>query len=164
MTAAAGAPDLGARLLRTAARGVVLTGVAIVVGILLVSVVNGAGSSPGGGTAVKSGTASTTSTTGGTTTSTGKPVAQIKVAVFNGSGVSGAANTTANKLRGLGYAIVAVTNAATTQTGTSVACKVGSVQAQNLAKNVSPTATVGVFPTPEPPQANAGDCIVTVGK
>jgi hypothetical protein len=163
MTAAAGAPDLGARLLRTAARGVVLTGVAVVVGIVLVSVVNGAGS-PGSGSTVKSGTATTTSTTAGTTTSTGKPVAQVKVAVFNGSGVSGAANTTANKLRGLGYAIVAVTNAATTQTGTSVACKVGSVQAQNLAKNVSATATVGVFPTPEPPQANGGDCIVTVGK
>ena len=162
MTAVAGAPDLGARLLRTAARGVVLTGVAIVVGIVLLSVVNGAGS-PGGGSAVKS-ASSTTSTTGGTTTSTGKPVAQIKVAVFNGSGVSGAANTTANKLRGLGYAIVAVTNAATTQTGTSVACKVGTVQAQNLAKNVSATATVGVFPTPEPPNANAADCIVTVGK
>jgi LytR cell envelope-related transcriptional attenuator len=91
-------------------------------------------------------------------------VAQVKVAVFNASGVSGAANTTANKLRGLGYAIVAVTNATATTTGTNVACKVGSVQAQNLAKNVSATAAVGVFPTPEPPQANASDCIVTIGK
>jgi LytR cell envelope-related transcriptional attenuator len=161
MTAVAGAPDRGARLLRTAARGVVLTGVAVVVGIVLLSVVNGSGS-PTSGSAGKA-ASSTTSTTGGTTASTGKPVAQIKVAVFNASGVSGAANTTANKLRGLGYAIVAVTNS-TTQTGTTVACKVGTVQAQNLAKNVSATATVGVFPSPEPASANAGDCIVTIGK
>jgi hypothetical protein len=158
MTAVAHAPALGARLLRTAARGAVLVGVAVVVGIVLIAVVNGSGA-PGGARHV---TGPTRGTVGTTTTTSGK---QIKVAVFNASGVSGAATAMANKLRGLGYAILFTGNAATSQTGTTVACKTGSSsQADTLAKSVVVGATVQPFPSPPPSTATGADCIVTVGK
>ena len=115
-------PDLGARVWRTAARGAVLVGAAVVLGIILVQVVNG-------------------------------------------SGVSQAATTKANQLRGLGYAIVQTTNAAGLQTGTTIACRTGfTVEADALAKIVAIGTTVGLFPNPAPANANNADCIVTLGK
>jgi hypothetical protein len=164
MTAIARAP-IGARVLRTAARGAVLVGVGLAVGLLLLETIHNSGS-PGFGPVPKvTAGGSTTSSTGGTTASTGKPPSQVKVAVLNGGPTSGAANTTANKLRGLGYAIVAIGNAPPA-TGIAVACKGGvSGQADTLAKNVGPTAqVVGTFPSPEPATDNNADCIVTLGK
>src|SRR6516162_9066892 len=94
-------PDLGARVWRTAARGAALVGAAVVLGIILVQVVNGSGAPSSGAKG-----AGTTGAASGTTTTTrvaGRSPADIKVAVFNGSGVSQAATTKANQLRGLGY-------------------------------------------------------------
>jgi hypothetical protein len=166
MTAVAQAPDLGARVWRTAARGAALVGAAVIVGIVLLQVINGTGV-PSSGSPQGAGTTNTSSV-GGTTTTTklnGRNPADIKVAVYNASGVSQAATTEANKLRGLGYAIVTTTNAATEQTGTTIACKSGfSVEADTLAKVVAPNATVGIFPNPVPANSNNADCIVTLGK
>jgi len=68
-------------------------------------------------------------------------------------------------LRGLGYAIVQTTNAASLQTGTTVACRSGlSVEADTLARAAVIGATVSVFPNPAPANANNADCIVTLGK
>ena len=165
MTAVAHPPVLGARLLRTAARGAILAGAAVVVGIVLYQVVNGTGTPSSGGA---SGTVTSTTSVSGTTTTTkvaGRSPSLVKVAVFNASGVSGQATAEANKLRGLGYAIVVTTNAATLQTGTTVACKTGfSVEADSLAKSAVIGATVAPFPNPVPSTATAADCIVTLGK
>jgi len=159
-------PDLGARVWRTAARGAALVGAAVVLGIILVQVVNGSGAPSSG--AKGAGTTGTTGAARGTTTTTrvaGRSPADIKVAVFNGSGVSQAATTKANQLRGLGYAIVQTTNAAGLQTGTTVACRTGfTVEADALAKIVAIGTTVGLFPNPAPANANNADCIVTLGK
>jgi hypothetical protein len=161
MTAVAHPPASGARLLRAAARGAVLVGAAIVVGIVLIAVVNGS-SSPESSTRGHV-TGTTHASVGSTTTTTSSR--QVKVAVFNGSGVQGAATNTANRLRGLGYAIVTTGNAATNQTGTTVACKAGpSTQTDALVRNVGVPATPQPFPNPAPSTASAADCIVTVGK
>ncbi|HEY6319728.1 MAG TPA: LytR C-terminal domain-containing protein [Acidimicrobiia bacterium] len=166
MTAVAPAPDFGARIWRTAARGAALVGAAVVLGIVLVQIVNGSGVPSSG--AKGTGTTGTTGAVAGTTTTTrlaGRNPADVKVAVYNASGVSQAATTEANKLRGLGYAIVQTTNAATLQTGTTVACRAGfSVEADTLAKEVVVGATVSVYPNPVPANANNADCIVTLGK
>ncbi len=166
MTAVAQPPDFGARIWRTAARGAALVGAAVVLGIVLVQIVNGTGVPSSG--AKGTGTTGTTSAVGGTTTTTklaGRSPADVKTAVYNASGVSQAATTEANKLRGAGYAIVQTTNAATLQTGTTVACRSGfSVEADTLAKVVVVGATVGVFPNPVPANSNNADCIVTLGK
>ena len=166
MTAVAQAPDFGARIWRTAARGAALVDGAVVLGIVLVQIVNGSGAPSSGAKGV--GTTGTTGAFHGTTTTTkapGRNPADVKVAVFNGSGLSQAATTEANKLRGLGYAIVQTTNAASLQTGTTVACRSGlSVEADTLARAAVIGATVSVFPNPAPANANNADCIVTLGK
>jgi len=167
MTAIAHTPRLGVTILRTAARGAVLVGVAVVLGIVLYSVVNG--SSPGGGGAKVSATppssSASTGTTATTTVNSGRPPAQVKVFVQNASGVSGAAATKANVLRGLGYAIVGTGNALTPQTGTVVGCKTGfTKEADTLAKAVGVGTTVGAYPAPPPANSTSADCIVTIGK
>jgi hypothetical protein len=159
MTAVAHAPMLGARLLRSAARGAILVGAAIVLGVVLLQVVHDSGTpSAGGGTPA---TASTTTTTSATTTT---PTKTASVTVLNGSGVTGAATVRANALRGLGYAIKATTNAATTQSGTTVVCKLGDqAVADTIAKSIGPTVTASVSAA-LPPTAAGADCVVTVGK
>jgi hypothetical protein len=166
MTAIAQAPRLGATILRTAARGAVLVGAAVLVGIVLLQVINDSGGSGGGG--AKAGS-TTPSTSVGTTVTTaaggGRPPSQVKVFVQNASGVSGAAATKANVLRGLGYAIVGTGNALTPVTGTSVGCKPGfTKEADALAKNVGVGTTVGAYPAPPPANSTSADCITTIGK
>lgn len=168
MTAVAQSPRLGATILRTAARGAVLVGAAVVIGIVLLQVVNDSGGGGGGG-ATASPTAGSSSSTSGTTVTSaaggGRPASQVKIFVQNASGVSGAAATKANVLRGLGYAIVGTGNALTPVTGTMVGCKSGfTKEADALAKNVGVGTTVGAYPTPPPANATSADCIVTIGK
>jgi len=151
----------GDRVLRTAARGAILIGVAVVIGIVLLQVVDKAGNIGGPSQA-------SSSTHNGTTTTTlgGRPVQEISVLVLNASGVSGAASTKANDLRVLGYAILTPGNAAITQ-GTTVACKSGfDKEADTLAKAVDPNggAQVTTFPNPVPAGAENATCIVTLGK
>jgi LytR cell envelope-related transcriptional attenuator len=169
MTAIAHTPRLGATILRTAARGAVLVGVAVVVGIVLYSVVNGSGGAGGGGAragTTPSSSSASTGTTPTTSVNSGRPPAQVKVFVQNASGVSGAAATKANVLRGLGYAIVGTGNALTPQTGTVVGCKTAGFtkEADTLAKAVGVGTTVGAYPTPPPANSTSADCIVTIGK
>jgi hypothetical protein len=151
------------RLLRSAARGAVLIGVAVVIGIVLLQVVDN-GSPVGSGQ-------SSGSHTGGVTTTTksgARNPQAVRVIVLNGSGLSGAAANLTNKLRGLGY-VMGVPGNAATQSGTTVSCRSGFekeaaiLAGPNLAG--SPVAaTVTAFPNPEPPEAANEDCVITVGK
>jgi hypothetical protein len=149
--------------MRSAARGAVLIGVAVVIGIVLLQVVD-EGVPPGSGQ-----TAATGTSNGGTTTtakSDVRPPQQVRVLVLNGSGVSMAAATMANKLRGLGYAIAGTSNAPL-QTGTVVACRAGfEKEAAVLAGGdvVGTGATIAAFPEPAPAGAENADCIVVVGR
>jgi len=152
-------------ILRTAARGAALIGVAVVIGIVLLQVVDKGG--PVGGGSSGAGTTVTTTKDGKTTSTTaaaGRPPQEVRVTVLNGSGVSGVASAKANELRGLGYAIAGTNNSAL-QTGTLVECRVGfSKEADTLAKAVSPTTQVAPFPDPAPPDSENADCVVIIGK
>ncbi len=147
-------------LLRTAARGAILVGVAVVIGIVLLQVIDKGGG--GGGTAApppSGNTGSTTSTTG----SGGRPPAEVRVLVENGSGLSQAAATLANELRGKGYAIAGTGNAPL-QTGTTVACLEGfEDEATSLATAVGGGATVTAFPATPPAGSENADCLVIKG-
>ena len=148
-------------VLRTAARGAVLIGLAVVIGIVLLQVVDkGGGGSSGVSPPVTQGNnGSTTSTTG----EAGRPVGDVRVLVLNASGLSNAAGTKANELRGLGYAIAGTGNAAQT-VGTTVACTTGfEKEADALAKAVGAGTTVAAYPDPPPSGAENADCIVTLG-
>jgi len=164
MTAFAHAPSspLSERFLRTAARGAVLVGVAVVIGIVLLQVVdNGAPVGGGGGPPVTEPRDGQTTTT---LASDLRPPQEVRVLVLNASGVSQAAATKANQLRGLGYAIAGTGNAAVQQ-GTAVECRTDfKDEADELAKTVGPGTVVIPFPEPPPAGAENADCIVILGK
>lgn len=147
-------------VLRTAARGAVLIGLAVVIGIVLLQVVDKGGG--GGGVSppvTQGGDGSTTSTTG----DDGRNPADVAVLVLNGSGVDAAASTKANELRGLGYAI-ADTGDAPAQAGTTVACVSGfEKEAAALARTLGAGATVATYPTEPPAGSENANCIVTLG-
>jgi len=150
-------------LLRTAARGAALIGVAVVIGIVLLQVVD-TPSPVGSGGPVSPATAAPNGATTTTTAGDVRPPQEVRVLVLNGSGVAMAAATEANKLRGLGYPIAGTGNAATTP-GTTVACLTGfEKEAEALAKSVGEGVTVATFPTTPPAGAENADCIVTVGQ
>lgn len=148
-------------VLRTAARGAVLIGLAVVIGIVLLQVVDKGG---GGGSGVsppatQAPDESTTSTTG----ESGRPPDQVRVLVLNASGLANAAGTKANELRGSGYAIAGTGNAEQQQ-GSTVACTSGfEKEADALAKAAGAGFSVTTYPDPPPPDSENADCIVTLG-
>jgi hypothetical protein len=151
------------RLLRSAARGAVLIGVAVVIGIVLLQVVGDGASGPGGAAPSNnsSGNKSTTTTSSGS-----RSPQEVAVAVFNASGVSQAAATKSNDLRGLGYVIVKVGNATPEVTGTTIACRTG-FEAEADALAALPTftnATVVAFPATPPAETELANCIIILGK
>lgn len=149
-------------VLRTAARGAILVGVAVVVGIVLLQVIDKGGGGGGGGVPTPTGghtNGSTTSTTG----DAGRPPAEVRVLVENGSGLDQAAATLANELRGTGYAIAGTGNAAI-QTGTTVACRPGfEKEADALAQSLGAGITVVAFPETPPTGSENADCLVIKG-
>jgi gas vesicle protein len=108
--------------------------------------------------------ASTTTTMLTTTTAAGRPPAQVRVAIHNGSGVGGAARKKSDALEALGYNVVYTGDAPQPQQGTIVECKPGfEADATPLATAVGESATVQPFPTPTPPGADQADCLVVLG-
>jgi hypothetical protein len=150
-------------ILRTAARGAVLVGVAVVIGIVLLQVIDKGGG--GGGGAVptpnngQNGGESSTSTSAGK----GRSPADVRVLVENGSGLNQAAATLANQLRGQGYAIAGTGNAPL-QTGSTVACRAGfEDEATALAGATGAGTTVIAFPATPPAGSENADCISIKG-
>jgi hypothetical protein len=170
-------------ILQTAARGAALIGIAIVVGVLLLKIVDKGSPSPtgtaqvpvvtsttlAGQTPLTTAKATTATTKAGSTTTTKagseRPASAVRVWVYNGSGTSGAALNMMNKLAGLGYAKAGTGNATANQTGNTVQCKTGfDKEAATLAKRVGGTVTVSAFPSPAAAELANTDCVVTVGK
>lgn len=165
MTSAVAAHPRGADslILRTAARGAALIGVAVVLGIVLLQVVDDGGS-PGGGS-----NGTTPATNGNNTTSTtlAGPNPELLVKVLNGSGVSGAAQNTANELRAAGYATANAGDAPTPREGSNaVQCSEGfEDDATTLAKVVGGNTVVETFPDPVYQGTEQGvNCFVIIGK
>jgi hypothetical protein len=148
----------GDRLLRTAARGGILIGVAVLIGIVLLQVVDEGATGPSSSGANGNGKVTTTTGSGA------RAPQEVIVAVYNASGLTGAAGTQANELRGLGYQTPTVENAAQEQVGSTVACTTGyEAEAEQLVQFVDNSA-IAVFPAPPPPGAENVNCIVIVGK
>jgi LytR cell envelope-related transcriptional attenuator len=157
----------GARV-NSAIRGAGLIGLAVVLGIVLLQVIDKGPS--GGGTAASERPTSTT-TPGATGTSqpatTGqgvKPRAEVRVVVYNAGQASGAAGNMTNKLRTLGYQLAPASNA-TPRTGTVVACKQDfEREAAQLQGDVGAGTTVEPFPNPGPAGSENVNCIVLLGR
>ncbi|MEX2100583.1 MAG: LytR C-terminal domain-containing protein [Acidimicrobiia bacterium] len=164
-----------------AARGAALVGLLVIVGIIGLQVLDD--SSPGGRDVTVSTLAGETTTTVAatqatepqaaettvptTTTLKTKKNADVKVFVYNASGVTGMASNMSDKLKSVGYNTVGTDDITPERTGTTVSCRTGlDAEATKLAKNVGASATVTPFPSNPPKGADAAgaDCIVILGK
>jgi LytR cell envelope-related transcriptional attenuator len=153
-------------ILLTAARGAALIGLAVVIGIVLLQVVdNPTGGSDGNSsdtTTVTTGSDSDNGDNGNTTN--GVDPAQVSVIVLNGAGVAGAAGQQSDAIGAQGYQMEPPTNATATQDPTTVACNAETQAAVEPLIALVPGATAAEYPTnPQPPEAAAADCIVTLG-
>jgi hypothetical protein len=157
----------------SAARGALLIGVAVIIGIALLQVIDDNGSSnlgeDGGNGAPTNtsaaGSSSTTTTTGDDEPAV-RPPAEISVQVLNGSGVQGAAAALTAQLQGGGYPTIEPTDTDDAQ-GTTVYCAGGlDAEAAALAAAVAsePPATVEAMPDPRPDNADpVVTCLVVLG-
>lgn len=164
----------------SAARGAILVGVAVLVGLLMFLVIDGASGGGGGSdtapvtappaaVTTTPGATSATTAAGGTTVTTKKsktttttakatkgarPAAEVVVQVLNGSGIQGAATQRSNDLKAKGYQVLPAGNAPTTRTGTAVECHSGyekdAVALSQTLQTLGVSAAVSPLPEPLP--------------
>jgi hypothetical protein len=158
--------------LQNAAKGAIIIGAAVVLGIILLQVIDDGGGSGGGGDVTSD---DATSTTQGDDGGNGTPPdtsahdpAEVKIVVLNGSNVAGAATATNNLLLGLGYADRLPPGDTTERTGTVVQCQEdyigdGQTIATHLAQNGTVDPMVEAYPDPVPDNAQGANCIVILG-
>jgi len=189
-----GRPEPDGHGATSAARGAILVAVAVLVGLLLVLVIDGAQGGGGDDTApVADGSTvattvprstSVTTVAGGTTVTTKKartttttvkaskgarPAAEVVVQVLNGSGVQGAATQRTNDLKAKGYQVLPAGNAPSTRAGTAVQCATGyEKEAEVLVATLNELgvpSTVQPLASPLPAGFDASaNCYVLLGK
>jgi hypothetical protein len=173
-----------------AARGAALIGLAVIVGIIGLQVLDD--STPGGSQVTVPTSTTTTATSApattaaaGATTTTAKPAttaasgaatttttaktkknSDVKVVVYNASGINGMAANMNDKLKSAGYNSTVGGNLSPVRTGTTVQCRAGlDAEATKLAtQGVGNGATVTPFPSNPPKGSDQADCIVVLGK
>ena len=160
----------------SAARGAALIGIAVIIGIVLLQVIDDGTSGPigdGGNSASAGGTTNTTaagssssdssSTTSTTASSPAKPPAQVVVLVLNGSGRPGAATAQSNALKAKGYQTLVPADA-TGRAGSIVYFKSGfDRECTTVAASVDGAPKVEAIPTPPPTGSDTANCVVIVG-
>lgn len=156
----------------SAARGALLIGIAVIIGIVLLQVIDDGTSGPiGDGNAVSAGgTTDTTATTGsnGATTSTTaatpvRPPAEVAVLVLNGSGRPGAATAQSNALKTQGYQTLQPADAPE-RTGNIVYFKPGfDRECTAVSTNVDGAPKVEGMPDPPPTGSESASCVVILG-
>jgi hypothetical protein len=159
----------------SAARGAALIGLAVIIGIVLLQVIDDGTSGPigdGGSSAAAGGTTNTTATTSdsgsSSTTSTTaasppKPPAQVAVLVLNGSGRPGAATTQSNALKAKGYQTLIPADA-TGRAGNIVYFKPGfDRECTTVAASVDGAPKVEAIPSPPPTGSDTANCVVILG-
>jgi hypothetical protein len=158
----------------SAVRGAGLVGLAVVLGIVLLQVIDDGPERDGG--AAPAGTNQTTtpptSAAPGATQAPAtsaraanpRPRGEVRVLVFNAGSVSGAAGNMTNKLRGLGYQLSQPSNT-NARRGTAVHCKQDfDKEATQLQGDVGPGTTVEPFANPPLPETEGVNCVVLVGQ
>jgi hypothetical protein len=156
----------------SAVRGAGLIGLAVILGIVLLQVIDKGPSRSGTAASDRRGTTATTA--GGTTATSqpastkagaaAKPRGEVRVVVYNAGSASGAAANMTNNLRTLGYQLGQASNTAP-RSGKAVACKQGfEKEAAQLQGDVGAGTTVEPFPAQAPPGSENVNCIVLLGQ
>ncbi len=160
----------------SAARGALLIGIAVIIGIVLLQVIDDGTSGPiGDGNSVSAGgTTNTTAPSGGgdsssstttpTTASTPvKPPSEVAVLVLNGSGRPGAATAQSNALKAKGYQTLVPADSAQ-RAGNIVYFKAGfDRECTTVATNVDGAPKVEAIPSPPPTGSETASCVVVLG-
>ncbi len=145
------------------ARGAVVIGLAVILGIVGLQILDDSGD-----TGSSSATATTVAgrpTTGGTTTTPIRPNNEVRVKVYNGSGVQGVAQTLTDQLRAKGYNMQAPETADKERQGTVVQCVSGFEREGGVLAlyGVDSGAKAEAYPSDPPEGASDADCIVVIG-
>jgi LytR cell envelope-related transcriptional attenuator len=137
-------------------------GLAVILGIVGLQILDdsGDGTSSATGTTV----VGTVTTGPGTTTVPLRPAAQVRVKVYNASGVNGRAQTLTDTLQANGYAMQAPATLDDTRQGTVVECVAGFENEGKVLSYVGvPGSTVAAYPSDPPEGASDADCLVVIG-
>lgn len=157
----------------SAARGALLIGIAVIIGIVLLQVIDDGTSGPisDGSSVAAGGTTDTTAPADGdsssTTTTTAstpvKPPAEVAVLVLNGSGRPGAASAQANALKAKGYQTLVPADAPD-RAGNIVYFKPGfDRECTTVSTSVDGAPKVEAMPTPAPTGSETASCVVILG-
>ena len=176
----------------SAVRGAVLVGLAVIVGIVGLQIIDDSGPGSGSGgatidtiagapTTTVGGAVTTTPTTGTTATTTPtstkaptsttavkiKPNGQVTVKVYNASGVPGVAQAMTDRLKAAGYNTLTPANLDKTRSGSVVQCRSGFTNEGKVivfTQVKTADATYEPFPSDPPAGSSGADCIVIIGK
>ena len=149
----------GGQALPSSLRGAALIGLAVIVGIIGLQILDDS----------KSGSSPSTTSESSTSTTEGGPAphapAQVTVKAYNASDVQNAGRTVTDKLKGFGYTTLDPANYGSTRKGTAIQCRPGyEGDAKVLAVyGVGNGAAVEPFPSEPPPGSEQANCIVIVG-
>jgi hypothetical protein len=148
------------------ARGAIVIGLAVILGIVGLQILDDSGPSSSGGATVASTIGGGGTSPGGTSTTTPlKTNSQVRVKVYNASGVQGRAQTLTDQLKAKGYNMQAPANLTDERAGTIVQCVDGFSREGTLLAvyGIGNGATVQPYPKDPPEGASDADCIVTIG-
>ena len=153
----------------SAFRGAALIFVAVIVGIVGLQILDdsGNGSSDATVTTTAGSSVGTDGTTGSTATTTPelRPHNQVRVKVYNASGVQGKAQTLSDTLKTKGYNMQAPANLDKQRQGTVVECVRGFENEGKLLGflDVPGGALYVSYPSDPPAGASDADCLVVIG-
>ena len=150
----------GGQALPSSLRGAAIVGLAVIVGIIGLQILD---DNKGSGSSSNSGGQPTS-----TSTTEGGPAphapADVTVKAYNASDVQNAGRSVSDKLEGLGYVTVEPANYGSTRKGTAVQCRPGyEGDAKALAFAIGNGAVVEPFPSEPPSGSENVNCIVIVG-
>ena len=146
-----------------------MVGVAVILGIVGLQILDdsgpGSGSSDATGATVNGATVTTAPGAATASTTARRPNKEIKVKVYNASGVQGRAQILTDQLKALGYDTQTPANLSSERAGTVVECKAGfGAEGALLALyGVGNGAVAQAYPSDPPEGASDADCIVIIG-
>jgi hypothetical protein len=138
----------------------------VILGIIGLQILDDSGPSSGDASVTTTIGSGGPSGTGTSATSTPlKPNGQVRVKVYNASGVQGTAQTMTDKLKGKGYNMQGPANLSDERAGTIVQCLGGFQREGTLLAGygIGNGATIEPYPKDPPEGASEADCIVIIG-
>jgi LytR cell envelope-related transcriptional attenuator len=146
------------------ARGAIVVGLAVILGIVGLQILDDSGPSSGDASVT---TTVPGATSGGSTSTTValREAGAVRVKVYNASGVQGTAQTMTDKLKAQGYNMQTPANLSSERSGTVVECIEGFQREGTLLAGygIGNGATIQPYPKDPPEGASDADCIVIIG-